>query len=62
VIAVQTQSQSQAAESQATVVKESQSTVQQESVEFAHLTAADQKFYTVALFIHENKLKTYNTQ
>ena len=37
----QTCSQSQAADSQATVTEDSQSTVQQKSVEFAHLSTAD---------------------
>ena len=58
----QTCSQSQAADSQATVTEDSQSTVQQKSVEFTHFSTADQKIFTVTLIIYENKLKIYNHQ
>ncbi len=57
--ALQTRSQSQAAE-------DSQSTVQQENqlgpVEFAHLTPAGQKSFQIAMSLYENKMKAYNTQ
>jgi len=52
-------SQSQAADSQATVAEDS--TVHQlKFVEFAHLIIADQKIYTITLIIYENKLRAYN--
>jgi len=54
-------SQSQAADSQATVAEDS-TVHQSESVEFAHLTIADQKIYTIVLIIYENKLRAYNLQ
>ena len=54
-------SQSQTADFQATVAKNS--TVHQlRFVEFAHLTTADQKIYTITLIIYENKLRAYNFQ
>ena len=52
-------SQSQAADSQATVAEDS-TVYQSESVEFAHLTTANQKIYTTALTIYKNKLRAYN--
>ena len=56
-------SQSQTADSQATVAEDSQLTVHQsESIKFAHLTTADQKIYTTALTIYKNKLRAYNLQ
>src|SRR5205814_7716191 len=52
------------ADSQAT--EDSQSTAQQETqlgpVEFAHLTTAGQKSFSIAVTLYENKLKPYNTQ
>ena len=56
-----THSQLQTADFQATVAEDS-TVHQSESVEFAHLTTADQKIYTTALTIYENKLRTYNLQ
>jgi len=57
--ALQTCSQSQAAE-------DSQLMIQQEnqlkSVEFAHLIFADQKFFQIVMFLYENKMKIYNIQ
>ena len=60
--AVVTHSQSQAADSQATVAEDLQSTIQQKSVEFTHFLTADQKIFTAALIIYKNKLKIYNHQ
>ena len=56
-----THSQSQAADSQATVAEDS-TVHQSKSVEFAHLITANQKIYTTALTIYKNKLRIYNFQ
>ena len=54
-------SQLQAADFQATVAEDF--TVHQlKFVEFAYLIIADQKIYTIAFTIYENKLKVYNNQ
>ena len=57
ITASQTCSQSQAVkDSQSTVYQETQS----ESVKFAHLTSADQNFFQIAMILYKNKIKIYN--